>query len=516
MKFLRRVGDLLDVADEKTTESDLQTLAGGALGAAGGAIEAAKDGAAAKVQGLDLGLKEGWNELATQIGGDLKQGVSAAAAVATSAAVPSDSAAHTGLGETHEESLGPIAPQRAASSPLVDPAAQRLADLRERVQELETREAERLQARERVQRRFDEVDGELKKTLEAESRDPSDLPFGSSVIVGDVSGEADAKDGDSDADAEGGDLGEAEASLEAMRREFCERQATADTRLAVLQAEFREVSSGHEPVDAELNFWKEKAQCMLEARGLDKVPEDLRRRVDGRDSSGSAAGDAAASPPAQRDTVEELRAEEVMLAEHKRCAREREAQQQIYEGLERKLAELMRDSDAAMERADEQRRHERELQAALDAAEAATAAEMEKADEASRQAQSAQEVWDSCERSCIAELQRLREARAQDGVESEAHMLRREAEALRCSVENLSKEGSELEGRLLKYRTAAAADLERAVPLSSSSCWSNIDGPTMKVVTLLVRYSCLRRTFAVHLLATYAWLFFLLFWFDKH
>merc|ERR1712232_468242 len=96
----------------------------------------------------------------------------------------------------------------------------------------------------------------------------------------------------------------------------------------------------------------------------------------------------------------------------------------------------------------------------------------------------------------------------------ETAALRDDLESLTRQINDLSKDSQVLDVRLRKYRARAAADLERAVPLSTSSFWQHIDGPTMKVVTLLVRSSCLRRTFALHLLGTYLWLFFLMFWLE--
>merc|ERR1719197_732535 len=94
--------------------------------------------------------------------------------------------------------------------------------------------------------------------------------------------------------------------------------------------------------------------------------------------------------------------------------------------------------------------------------------------------------------------------------------IRREVEALRCNAEELKRENAMLDVQLKKHRAAAAKDLERAVPLVAPGCWGRaVDGPAMKAIALLMRSTCLRRTLALHLLATYAWLFFLLFWLEK-
>jgi len=147
------------------------------------------------------------------------------------------------------------------------------------------------------------------------------------------------------------------------------------------------------------------------------------------------------------------------------------------------------------------------------------------AEVAEKREREAQEAAGEAECALAEGLRGLREARAIQAAAGvsvaaeacgEAADLRREIEALRRTCEELVKENAVLEGRLQKCRAAAAADLERAVPLTTPSCWRSVDGPSLKVVTILVRSSCLRRVFAMHLLGTYAWLFFLIFWLEKH
>lgn len=471
--WLKRAGDWLESADDKTTNTDLQTLTSEVSKAAGDAIKAAKQDAASKVQ--DLGIVDGFNELAGQITGDLK-----------------------GVGGSREAST-PTGSDNKASD--------RLADLRERVQELEQREDERSRNRESIQSRFQEIDAELKKLQES----LPEVVDGSDAVAEHVcqpGSQTEALDSEQQA-------GASNERLEAMRKEFCALQASAEERLKVLQGELSEAAAACDPLEAEHSFFKEKAQRMLKARGLAEVPEDMRRRLEasGNDDANSQADPASAHVAEEED-------ERSAREEHERLMEERAAQQRVYERLEKNLADVMRDSDAAMERASEQRRLERELDTARAAAEAKANSEVVAADSAMRRAHIADDAKQQVQQRCEYELQRVHEearngGQRSNGAAGQVPSLRQEAEEMRRKIEEMSQENRNLEGRLQKSRAAAAADLERAVPLSSGGCWQNVDGPVLKAVTLLVRSTCLRRTFAIHLLGTYAWLFFLLFWLER-
>merc|ERR1712151_723321 len=113
-------------------------------------------------------------------------------------------------------------------------------------------------------------------------------------------------------------------------------------------------------------------------------------------------------------------------------------------------------------------------------------------------------------------MQTAREAASVGCAGAESATWGSETEALRRQAEDLRQDNGQLESRLRKYRAAASADLERAVPLNTPSCWHSIDSPAMRVATFLVRSLFLRRIFAVHLIATYGWLCFLIFWLEKH
>eukprot|EP00747_Dinoflagellata_sp_TGD_P186075 gnl/TRDRNA2_/TRDRNA2_42921_c0_seq1.p1 gnl/TRDRNA2_/TRDRNA2_42921_c0~~gnl/TRDRNA2_/TRDRNA2_42921_c0_seq1.p1 ORF type:complete len:498 (+),score=158.16 gnl/TRDRNA2_/TRDRNA2_42921_c0_seq1:88-1581(+) len=497
MRFLKNLeskfGELLDDADKKTNEADFQTIATAARDAAGGALKAG-DAIKARAGKLDLGLVEGWNELTTQVTGDLK-GAAAAAA-----------------GQEPQPSVSPL--RESGVVPADSVASTRLADLRERVRELEAREAERKEARERLEARLEEVDEEVRRLQEDQRKEEAEAA--EMLESTERSGPERPEPADAEASA-------CDKQLEAMRSEFFERQAAADARVAALQAELHDAEVGCEPVNVELEFWREKAQRMLDARGLEDVPEDVRvaaeKEVDGVEESGSAEAEAAEAARVRREAdLEEAR------REHAKAVQAHASRKGLHEGLETRLAEVMRDSDALMERVDAQRRREKELEASFAVADAMGAAESAAAQAAVKRAATALAEKAISERRCADELRHAREARlakAAAGLPSaergEASNLRREVDALRVEAESLAKDNANLEGRLKKYRAAAAADLERAVPLSSArSCWSSIDGPTMKFVIILVRSTCLRRFFAIHLIGMYVWLFFLIFWLEEH
>mmetsp|Transcript_73652 Transcript_73652/g.204777 ORF Transcript_73652/g.204777 Transcript_73652/m.204777 type:complete len:111 (-) Transcript_73652:562-894(-) len=59
-------------------------------------------------------------------------------------------------------------------------------------------------------------------------------------------------------------------------------KVAADEHAAILQAEVRRIREASDPVKAELDFWKEKAQGMIEAHGLYEIPEELQRAAERR------------------------------------------------------------------------------------------------------------------------------------------------------------------------------------------------------------------------------------------
>lgn len=130
MRWLKQVGELLDAADEKTTESDLQTLTGDALGVAEKALGAAKDSATKHVRNLDLGIAEGLNDLTSQIGSDLKGGASDV----IKAVRRDESDSQPASAEEDQQDLN----------------TSRVAELKQRIMELEARETERLKTREQL------------------------------------------------------------------------------------------------------------------------------------------------------------------------------------------------------------------------------------------------------------------------------------------------------------------------------------------------------------------------------
>lgn len=548
MNWLKQVQgqltEILDSADQKTQEADLQALAGEVA-------EVSKNRVGARVGNFDLGLAEGWKELKGQISGDIKDAAAVAKetavqAVAVAAAkqagdcrredentqgltsnVPSSD---TGLAEVSAGAaqrfaagtaqglstlkVGAVAATAvavaAAKATSMEPVETRLTDLKERVQELQTREEERSQARERMQRRLEEAESELQRFQEEAGNDSE----------GPLSGRSSEAEGADEALRSAEISREVSARLDAMRREFCERQEAAEKRAAMLEVEAREVQSSTEPIRVELDFWKEKAQRMLEARGLADVPHNIRARAERADHGDGDSGSEGCPDPqdslgGQADARGKERA--VARANHERAAQAHAKLQAQYQEFTQRLAVVMLDSDNAIEAADAARRRERELAAAAAAAESDRASAMAAAELASRQVREASLAREATERHLVAELQNIREARASGGGGGgAASELRRRLEGLRSTSESLSRENKALESRLGTYRRAAAADLERAVPLASASFWQTFDGPAMKVTTLLVRSQCLRRFFGLHLLATYAWLFFLMFWLEKH
>jgi len=435
MNFFKRVSDLLDAADEKTTNADLQT------------ITQAAEGAAAKVQSIDLGLAEGWQDLKGQIAGDLKELTLPTELSLKDLKLPTDVAMDN---EAHH----------------VSPEA--------RLEELRGREADQHRTRDRLQQLLDEASVQLEK-LKSSDTHMDEVTVDTSVQV---------------------------AHFE---DEFCDRQSRAEVRLDSLGDQLTTARARNEPLCVELQFWQSRAQEMLDARGLGS-PEAALELCTVRSSEARCVSALLAAP------IEEERARE----EYERNLAERLEQQHVYEGFEKRLVELMRDSDAAMQRAEEQQQRERELQSSLKSAESRVEVERASATEASQSLRCALEAHESAKLRCREELQGSRGSAEESQSLSEAGRLRKEADRLRETEEQLCKETSAMEARLRKHRFAAAADLERAVPLASGGFWRNFDGATMKVVNILVRSMCLRRVFAVHLLLTWAWLCVLLFRLEKH
>lgn len=521
--LLKRFGDLLDAADDKASTSDLQTLtkevAGGALEAANLATKAACEGTFDQVKRLDLGLVDGWQELKSQIGSDLKGLGSKLPGKDKSCALTAAVLPLAGRIATSREPLFMDIPDGTAPSlpSLQHPPSrthrtsasdrktlQRLADLREHVRELEAREAEMAQARDRAQRHFEEISAETQKLQgEPESEAESSSNCSENAGVDTINNKDE----------------EHELRMQSMRREFYEHQVSADTHRAALEAELSEVRDIWEKFTVELDFWREKTQGMLAACGLDGIPDELRVKAERGDSGQHGTtndhgglSNAATMPWLHRTGHDKC---SPVRTTHERLVSELAEQQLLYEGLESRLSELMRGSDVAVSLAEGQRRRERELQSGLAAAEATAAAEAAVADAASQRLCAAEFTRAAAQQD--RERQELEESRMACGSGSAELMeLRHKAEMLRRNSEELAKENTVLEGRLQRYRAAAAADLERAVPLTAASCWQGVDGPSLKLATLLVKSGCLRRTFAAHLVATYVWLFFLIFWLEKH
>lgn len=503
--FFKRVGDFLEVADQKTTDSDLQTLTKEVAGVAGGALEKAAGDAAGKVKNLDLGLLEGFNELTNQIGTDLKgfkSGFSPGGQQQIVVAPKFESPA-TAADESQQTSTSRELPQKARAESKL---SQKLGDLRERILELESRETDRVSHRDKLQSRFLKVDEQLQKLHnQAKQMETTDDPCGTCQVANSMPEAV---------------LAEHQARKEAMCQEFRKLQASADAKLMALETELTEVSAASGPLQVELDFWREKTQRMLALRGLSEVPDDIVKRVQRSEHDTENNVQEITGVPCTLDGLEQQTdgpTEDTLRQEEEFLEHEYTSQQRTHKDLEHRLQELMRESEAAMERVQQERRQGRELEAAKAAADSLASAEAAAAAAAERKALEAQQLKADIERRCSSELHILREARPQAHVQNEeVAALRSEASVLKKTAEDLVTENRILQGRLHKCRAAAAADLERAVPLSDPSCWQTIDVPVMKVVTLLVRSTCLRRTYAVHLVAMYAWLFFLLFWLEKH
>jgi len=412
----------LDTADEKASDADLQSL----TRQVGDAFQAkAKEAGTKRV--LDFGIVEGLSDLKNQIGSDLKD-----------------------LGGSKTWAADFF--EKEAAGEREDDAEARLAALRERVAELEKKEAETLETRSRLEERLEEVLLAIQAEPEEEEA-PED--FG---------------------------------SLEAMRNEFSQLQAAGTDRQKALLDATAEAAAGNEHLAQQMDFWRDKAKQLLASLGFNAVPEEIQALIheeeeeedeaNGSEKAGSPNGDSQLS---------------------KDC----DAQRQTVQDLEATLADLMRGSEEVMGRVELRRRGEKDLAAKLSAAEAQTAAEAEAERTLQHQLMAAHEKVKPPVQAL--EVDRAAEEKLQ--LRAEVGLLKQKSEAMR-------QETAALEAQLRKQRAAAAADLERAVP--SSSSWSCLDEPLMKLVTLLVKSTCLRRAIALHLLATYLWLFFLVFWLEKH
>lgn len=520
MRFLKQFGELLDAADERTSESDLQALtrevAVGAVGAAGKSLELAAGGAADKVKKLDLGLGSGWKELTSQIGTDLKDlgsrlpGQQQTPAEASSAFSPAMSLLSSTVHSSEVAACGSSG--RVSWRGDTEAQRQRLGDLEERISELEAREVDRADSRTKLQARYEEVCAQLQacRTMETETKkfEEADKTL---VREGGVQAE--------EAEEEEGDH---QAQLSAMRREFLEHQAEADVRAAGLQSDLEVAQEACEALGVQFDFWQQKAQQMLRVRGLDVVPEAIHAEAAGGEEAAAAA--AAATRRAEAIAIEEAAVADLQKRQLRKrrddLAGKLQAQRQEGADLESLLSEVATAADCAAGAADDRRRQTRELTAAVSAAEAQCSAEVSLASLVAERVHNAQACRKGEEQKVAAEVESV-SGEGDTGMASEdghrqTSELRRQADALGRSAETVEQDNCRLESRLRRHRAAAAADLERAIPLLEHGFWSSVDAPLMKAVTLLVRSSCLRKTTAIHLLATYIWLFFLLFWLEKH
>ncbi|CAE7911177.1 unnamed protein product [Symbiodinium necroappetens] len=454
MRLLKKVGDLLDTADEKTTEANLDTLTRHVGDAFGG-----NSNEASGIK-LDLGIVEGLADLKNQIGTDLK-----------------------GLG---------VQCDRGSESD----AGVRLAALKERVEELHAKEAERAEQRSRLQTQLLEVESAInEKSCVAEAsttRQPVQ-----------------------------------DSRLEELRREFHEREAQALQRAGSLAATTTQIAANNDHLSQQLDFWKEKARCrkiseqssiaerkagqLLASLGLETVPEEVEHAAqleEGREQS-EAADQVKSTPAASTPDAG-------VVKEHadEQCA---------VQDLEAMLAELMRRSEEIMGRVEQQRHQERALPDLL--LQLGNAQDSPTTDTAAKEANAVSEFQTQLEtlRQTKAELllkiavgaiwcnplsleqEVSAKAAAAPARMDEVMQLRAEVETLRACLESSTKERWRLEAQLGKHRAAAAADLERAVPSSTTTCWTWLDVPLMRLVTLLVKSTCLRRSFALHLLATFRW-----------
>lgn len=435
MRFLKQVGDLLDSADEKTTDTDLQSLTR-QVGDTFGAKKAVEAVETAKRVTLDFGIVEGLSDLKNQIGSDLKE------LSVRSKEDAQEKEFGSGDGEGQVED--------------------RIAKLKERVNELKQKEDERSQGREDLQRRLKEVElasRQLQLQEMSQAKASSELQ----------------KNGP--------------PALEAMQREFCEREAASRAREAATREAAEQAATSNEHLLQQLDFWRDKAKQMLATLGLDSVPEEIEKQIELEGMEGEETQ--AVEEP---DEVGQLAEDHATL-------------KQTIQDLEMTLAELMKGSEEMIGRVDEQHLQERDLTSKLAAAEELSTTEAREEDalrrklaEVHAKVHSPAPEPPNTSPSAMAELKTLRE----------------EVETMRHRISDLTRENSSMEAKVGRLREKAAEDLERAVPSIDTTWWTCLDEPLLKLVTLLVKSTCLRRSFALHLLATYLWLFFLVFWLEKH
>jgi len=432
MRFLKQVGDLLDSADEKTTDTDLQSLTR-QVGDTFGAKKAVEAVETAKRVTLDFGIVEGLSDLKNQIGSDLKE------LSVRSKEDAQEKEVGSGDGEGQVED--------------------RIAKLKERVTELKQKEDERSQGREDLQRRLKEVE------LASRQLQLQEMAQASS------------------------ELQKRPQALEAMQREFCEREAASRAREAATREAAEQAATANEHLLQQLDFWRDKAKQMLATLGLDSVPEEIEKQIELEGVEGEETQ--AAEEP---DEVGQLAEDHATL-------------KQTIQDLEMTLAELMKGSEEIIGRVDEQHLQERDLTSKLAAAEELSTTQAREEDalrrklaEVHAKVHSPPPEPPSTSPSEMAELKTLRE----------------EVETMRHRISDLTRENSSMEAKVGRLREKAAEDLERAVPSIDTTWWTCLDEPLLKLVTLLVKSTCLRRSFALHLLATYLWLFFLVFWLEKH
>lgn len=430
MRFLKQVGELLDSADEKATDTDLQSLTR-QVGDTFGAKKAVEAVESVKRVTLNFGIVEGLSDLKNQIGSDLKE---------------LSSPSHHRPGDEAED---------------------RLAALKERVAELRLKEVERNEGRDGLQKRLEEVELSIRQL---QSQEAAQVPLHQ----------------------------ETSADLEAMQIEFCEREAASRQRAAATLEAIQQAEAANEHLMQQLDFWRDKAKQLLASLGLDAVPEDVEQQI-------SKEEDHFPSDAAVKGVDKDADESGGQLAEDHANLK------QTIEDLEMTLAELMKGSEEIIQRVDQQQQHERDLASQLAAAEALSLAQAREADALQRKLEELQQAQASQAAPVVETISPYRAAAS-----AELNQLRHEVESLRQRESELTQGNSALEVKAARLREKAAEDLERAVPSIDTTWWTWLDEPLLKLVTLLVKSTCLRRSFALHLLATYLWLFFLVFWLEKH
>lgn len=416
MRFLKQVGELLDSADEKATDTDLQSLTR-QVGDTFGAKKAVEAVESAKRVTLNFGIVEGLSDLKNQIGSDLKE---------------LSSPSHHRPGDEAED---------------------RLAALKERVAELRLKEVERNEGRDGLQKRLEEVELSIRQL---QSQEAAQVPLHQ----------------------------ETSADLEAMQIEFCEREAASRQREAAALEAIQQAQAANEHLMQQLEFWRDKAKQLLASLGLDAVPEDVEQQIS-KEEEDHFPSDA----PVEGVDNDADESGGQLAEDHANL-------KQTIEDLEMTLAELMKGSEETIQRVDQQQHHERDLASQLAAAEALSLAQAREADALQRKLEELQQAQASQAAPVVETISPYRAASA------ELNQLRHEVESLRQRESELTQGNSALEVKAARLREKAAEDLERAVPSIDTTWWTWLDEPLLKLVTLLVKSTCLRRSFALHLLAT--------------